>query len=50
MDVVELTTEEQWREAFPVMLELRTHLDEDTFVAMLHEMAPQGYRLARGSR
>lgn len=45
MDVVELTTEEQWREAFPVMLELRTHLDEDTFVAMLREMAPQGYRL-----
>ena len=45
LDIVELTTEEQWREAFPVMLELRTHLDEDTFVAMLREMAPQGYRL-----
>jgi GNAT superfamily N-acetyltransferase len=43
--MVELLSEEQWREAFPVMHELRTHLDEDTFVAMLREMAPQGYRL-----
>jgi GNAT superfamily N-acetyltransferase len=45
LEVVELIVEEQWREAFPVMRELRTHLDEDTFVAMLREMAPQGYRL-----
>ena len=45
MEVLELRGEEQWREAFPVMRELRTHLDEDTFVAMLREMGPQGYRL-----
>lgn len=45
MELVELTTEAQWREAFPVMHELRMHLDEDTFVAMLCEMVPQGYRL-----
>jgi GNAT superfamily N-acetyltransferase len=45
LEVVELTTEEQWREAFPVMHELRTHLDEDGFVELVREMAPQGYRL-----
>lgn len=45
MDVIELVTEDQWREAFPVMHELRTHLDEVSFIALLREMAPQGYRL-----
>lgn len=45
MEVVELTTEEQWREAFPVMHELRTHLDKAAFVELVREMTPQGYRL-----
>jgi GNAT superfamily N-acetyltransferase len=45
LDVIELVTEDQWREAFPVMHELRTHLDEVSFIALLREMAPQGYRL-----
>src|SRR5689334_16583407 len=27
------------------MHELRTHLDEDAYVALLHEMKPEGYRL-----
>ncbi|HEV8191960.1 MAG TPA: GNAT family N-acetyltransferase [Ktedonobacterales bacterium] len=43
--MIELVTEDQWREAFPVMHELRTHLDEVSFIALLREMAPQGYRL-----
>lgn len=45
MEVVELTTEEEWREAFPVMHELRTHLDEDAYIALLRKMKPEGYRL-----
>ncbi len=45
MEVVELTTEDQWREAFPVMRELRTHLEEASFVELVREMTPQGYRL-----
>lgn len=45
MRIDELTTEAQWREAFPVMRELRTHLDLDAYLAVLREMAPQGYRL-----
>ena len=45
MRIDELTTEAEWREAFPVMRELRTHLDEATFLALMHEMTPQGYRL-----
>lgn len=45
MQIVELTTEAEWREAFPVMRELRTHLDEETFLALMREMKPLGYRL-----
>lgn len=42
---IELTTEAQWREAFPVMNELRQHLDETTYMTWLTEMIPHGYRL-----
>lgn len=45
MEIVELTTEAEWRESFPVMRELRTHLDEATYLDLLREMTPQGYRL-----
>lgn len=45
MRIVELTTEAEWREAFPVMRELRTHLDEATFLDLMRTMAPSGYRL-----
>lgn len=41
----ELTTEVEWREAYPVMVQLRTHLDEDEFVDSVREMADDGYRL-----
>lgn len=45
MRIDELTSEAEWREAFPVMRELRSHLDEATFLALLREMRPGGYRL-----
>lgn len=44
-EVRELTTEEEFRAAYPVMHELRTHLDEDAYMALLSEMVPMGYRL-----
>ena len=45
MTIVELRTEAEWREAFPVMRELRMHLDETGFLALLAVMMPAGYRL-----
>ena len=45
MGIDELTTEVEWREAFPVMRELRPHLDEATFLDLMRAMKPQGYRL-----
>ena len=45
MRIDELTTEAEWREAFPVMRELRTHLDEETFLDLMWKMRPEGYRL-----
>jgi len=41
----ELTKKEEWIEAFSLMKELRTHLDLDTYLSLLEEMRPQGYRL-----
>ena len=41
----ELTTESEWREAHPVMVQLRTHVDEAAFVEYVREMAAEGYRL-----
>jgi GNAT superfamily N-acetyltransferase len=41
-----LTTLEEWKEAYPVMCQLRTHLDEGSFIRLLEEMqAESGYRL-----
>ncbi len=45
MQIVELTTEAELREAYPVMHELRTHLSEDEYLALLAEMRPVGYRM-----
>ena len=45
MRIDELTTEAEWREAFPVMRELRPHLNEVTFLDIMRAMKPQGYRL-----
>ena len=41
----QLTTEEDFRSAFPVMNQLRTHLDEKRYMELLAEMVPKGYRL-----
>lgn len=41
----ELATEAEWREAYPVMVQLRTHVDEEAFVEYVREMAADGYRL-----
>lgn len=41
-----LETEEEVRSAFPVMRELRTHLDEETYVALVREAKEkEGYKL-----
>ncbi len=43
--ISELRTEPELREAFVVMRELRTHLDEPRYLALLAVMRPAGYRL-----
>ena len=45
MPVRELTTEDDLRKAFPVMRELRPHLDESTYLGPLRTMRDEGYRL-----
>ena len=45
MDISELQSENQLREAFPVMRELRTHLDEEHYIELLRVMMQRGYRL-----
>ena len=44
-DVRELTTEAEWRAAFPVLSQLRDHLTEVEYLEYLHEMRREGYRL-----
>ena len=45
-EIFELTTYAEFRAAYPVMHELRTHLSEEEYLALLHEiMEHQGYRL-----
>lgn len=46
MNIVELTTDAEFRAAFPVMQELRAHLSEDVYLHLLHDMVEHhGYRL-----
>lgn len=45
MHVSELRSEDELREAFPVMHELRTQLDEAAYVDRLRTMTSGGYRL-----
>jgi GNAT superfamily N-acetyltransferase len=45
----ELETEREWLAAFPVMVQLRTRLDEDTYLDYLRTMTTDGYRLFAGS-
>ena len=44
-EVVELRSEAQFREAFPVIWELHGELDERRYLELLAEMIPAGYRL-----
>lgn len=41
----ELVSKSEWRDAFPVMKQLRSHLDEETYLRYLDEMSADGYRL-----
>jgi len=43
--VKELITEVDWSLAYPVMHELRTHLTENEFIKLMHEMADENYHL-----
>ena len=45
LKIKELVTEQEYLQAFPVMNELRTHLDSDTYLSMLFQMQEDGYRL-----
>lgn len=44
-NILELTTIDQWVQAFPVMQQLRTDLTEKSFLDLLHEMRKEGYQL-----
>jgi GNAT superfamily N-acetyltransferase len=44
-DIRELTTEDEWRAAFPVLQQLRDHLTEARYLEYLGEMRDEGYRL-----
>jgi GNAT superfamily N-acetyltransferase len=45
VEVVELRSEAEFREAFPVIHELHDELDERRYLDLLSEMVPAGYRL-----
>ena len=45
MEIQELQSEEEWREAFHVMRELRHNLDEQEYLCLLDGMVEEGYRL-----
>ncbi|PZE19632.1 GNAT family N-acetyltransferase [Paenibacillus xerothermodurans] len=44
-EIQELTAQDEWLEAFPVMHELRTHLDENAYLELLYKMADEGYKM-----
>ncbi|MBM7602737.1 GNAT superfamily N-acetyltransferase [Metabacillus crassostreae] len=44
-NIQELTSQEQWIEAFPVLNQLRTDLTEDSYLKLLQEMQRDGYVL-----
>ncbi|THE12446.1 GNAT family N-acetyltransferase [Bacillus timonensis] len=45
LEIRELQKVDEWKMAFPVMKQLRTHLTLEEFVNLVKEMQPQGYRL-----
>lgn len=48
MNIREVETEAERAEVFPVLAELRSHLDREEFEALRGEMADEGYRLFAG--
>jgi len=44
-NIIELTTIEQWTEAFPIMSQLRSNLMIETYLELLSQMKKEGYRL-----
>ncbi|WP_216828762.1 GNAT family N-acetyltransferase [Alkalihalobacterium elongatum] len=47
IQIKELTTETEWIEAFPIMSQLRSHLDQNTYVELVSEAADkENYKLA----
>lgn len=43
--MIELTSDADFRRAWPVMVQLRTDLDEPRYMELLSKMRPDGYRL-----
>ena len=43
--MIELTSDADFRRAWPVMVQLRTDLDEPGYMELLSKMRPDGYRL-----
>ncbi|MBP1989010.1 GNAT family N-acetyltransferase [Paenibacillus eucommiae] len=43
--ITELTTEQEWLDALPVLNELRPDLTEATFLPLMRTMVQEGYRL-----
>lgn len=41
----EVTTERERREAFPILVQLRDHLERESYAELLEEMREEGYRL-----
>jgi GNAT superfamily N-acetyltransferase len=41
--IKELKNEKEWREAYPVMKQLRTHLDEEEFLQLVQEASQKEY-------
>ena len=45
MEIIELQSEAEFRQAFPVVRQLRPHLDEQRYLDLLALMVPEGYRM-----
>jgi GNAT superfamily N-acetyltransferase len=48
MEIRELETRSEWREAYPIVKQLHTDLDEATYLDRLPGMTTDGYRLFAG--
>lgn len=45
IEIQELTSQEEFREAYPVMHQLRHRLTQEAYLNLLEKMIPAGYRL-----